>query len=53
MSLFEAMLSVVAQKAGVSEVKFPKSLIGTTMQDGGKRERRAVEPPGLNKHLSI
>ena len=35
----KAILSVVAQKVEVSEVIFPRSLIGTTMQDGGKRER--------------
>ena len=35
----KAILSVVAQKVGVLEVIFPKSLIGATIQDGGKRKR--------------
>ena len=45
---FEAMLSVEARKVEVSDVIFPRSLIGATMQDGGKRERRDVDNPIFN-----
>ena len=36
------MLIVDSQIVRLLGVIFPKSLIGTTMQDGGKRERRVV-----------
>ena len=41
MSFSEAILFIVAQRVKVSEVIFPSSLIGATIQDGSKRERRA------------
>ena len=40
LSLFEAMLNVVEWKVSESDAIFSKSLIGATIQDGGKRERR-------------
>jgi len=40
--LTEAILLVVEHVVTVESIIFPSSLIGTTMQDGGKRERKML-----------
>jgi len=44
-SSFAVILRVDSQIVRMLEVIFPKSLIDATMQDGSKRERRAITTP--------